>query len=405
MKPRNLMVVQGGGPTAVLNMTLASIIDEAQRMKAFDKIFGARMGTIGLVHGNFAEIGCLGINDLAVMRESPGAILGSSRYAASEQDINKILNSLSRYGITDLLFIGGNGTMLGADHILNGCKRAGYDLRVLGVPKTIDNDIVGTDRCPGYASVARYINQSVQELAADVRSLPQPVSILETMGRSVGWIAASSALIKRNEQDAPHLVYIPEVAFNHDQFIEAIDRTVTRNGWALVVVAEGICDVSGNYVYQVVDSARDDGLRRPLTGGVGQYLAELVSERLGMRCRCEKPGLLGRVSMSHRSLQDMQDADLVGRQAVQGLLDGHSGEMVVLLELDHKITTKFAFISFQEVAGKERKIPSRWLSGDKSSIPVNQDFYTYLNPLIGKFARYDFCSSFCSYERGGIEYE
>lgn len=405
MKARNLMIVQGGGPTAVLNLTLASILEEAQSVKVFNKILGARMGTIGLVHSDFVEIGSLGRNDLGIMRESPGAVLGSSRYGAGDQDIKKIVFELVRRGITDLLFLGGNGTMLGADRILRECKRNGYDLRVLGVPKTIDNDIVGTDRCPGYGSAARYIAQSVQELAADVRSLPQPVSILETMGRSVGWIAASSAIAKRSEQEAPHLIYIPEIAFHCDQFIDAVDRAVTCNGWAVVVVAEGIRNANGSFVYQISDSAQADGLSRPLTGGVGQYLAELISRRLKIRCRCEKPGLLGRTSMIHRSLQDMEDASLVGRQAVQGLLDERSGEMVALREISRISTDKFSFMPFCEVAGKERKIPSHWLKEIKSSVPVCQDFYSYLNPLIGELVKYESCFLSTNYDKKVIGYE
>ena len=276
--------------------------------------------------------------------------------------------------------------MRGAEVISRFCHQSGYDVRVLGVPKTVDNDIAATDRCPGYASAARYIAQATRDLGMDVRSLPQPISILETMGRSVGWLAAAAAAGKRDERDAPHLVYLPERPFDMEEFLASLDRIVARQGWAIVAVSEGIRDRNGKFVYQVEDPAQRDPLKRPFTGGVAQFLSETVASRLKMRCRSEKPGLLGRASILHASAQDMKDADLVGRAAVRGLLAGESEKMVSLLPLENPGKTGYCFVPLDQVAEVERPIPAEWTCN--AAIPVSDKFFQYVRPLIGDLVPY-----------------
>jgi ATP-dependent phosphofructokinase / diphosphate-dependent phosphofructokinase len=384
MTERNLLVVQGGGPTQVLNATLAAIVEEAQGR--FQRILGARSGIKGLVAGGEVDLARLSATDLNLLRVSPGAALGSSRAKPSPDDLARLLDYLRRNNVRDLLFLGGNGTMRGAETVNRFCREQGHNVRVLGVPKTVDNDIAVTDRCPGYASAARYIAQSTRDLGMDVRSLPQPVSILETMGRSVGWLAAAAAAGKCEEFDAPHLVYLPERAFDMDEFLSSLDRVVARQGWAIVVVAEGIRDRNGNYVYQVADPAQTDPLQRPITGGVAQFLSEGVARHLKMRCRSEKPGLLGRASILHASAQDQKDADLVGRAAVRGLLAGETEKMVALLPLDAQRDTGYEYVALERVAEVERPIPAEWI-GD-GAIPVEESFFRYLGPLVGELVPY-----------------
>jgi ATP-dependent phosphofructokinase / diphosphate-dependent phosphofructokinase len=382
MTAQNLLVVQGGGPTQVLNTTLAAIVAEARGK--FDHIYGARSGIKGFVNGGVADLGAFSAADLELLRCSPGAALGSSRAKPASDDLARLLELLRKLNVRQLLFLGGNGTMHGAQVISRFCRDAGMDVQVLGVPKTVDNDIAGTDRCPGYASAARYIAQSARDLGSDVRSLPQPVSILETMGRSVGWLAAASAAGKRNDGDAPHLVYLPERAFEMETFLADLDRIVARLGWAVVAVSEGIRDRDGKYVYQVTDPAQSDPLARPITGGVAQFLSEAVAQQLKMRCRSEKPGLLGRSSMLHAAPQDLKDADLVGRVAVRGLLAGETENMVSLKPLSEPGETGYTFVPLSEVAQVERPIPAEWTH--EGAIPVGDAFFQYLNPLIGELA-------------------
>ncbi len=386
MTARNLLVVQGGGPTQVLNTTLAAIVEEAQAHGRFEHVYGARRGISGFLRDEIVDLGRLHAADLAMLRATPGAALGSSRAKPSEQELARLPELLGHYEVRDLLFVGGNGTMRGAEVIGRICHDAGHDAQVLGVPKTVDNDIAVTDRCPGFASAARYIAQSTRDLGMDVRSLPQPVSILETMGRSVGWLAAAAAAGKRDEQDAPHLVYLPERPFDMDDFLSSLDGIVARQGWAIVVVSEGIRDADGKYVFQVDDPAQSDPLQRPITGGVAQFLSEAVARNLKMRCRSEKPGLLGRASMLHAAPQDLKDADLVGRAAVRGLLAGETGKMVALLPLCDAGETGNSFVPLDAVAEVERPIPAEWTRD--GAIPVGDEFFQYLEPLIGELVPY-----------------
>ncbi|MFZ0338504.1 MAG: diphosphate--fructose-6-phosphate 1-phosphotransferase [Terracidiphilus sp.] len=386
MTARNLLVVQGGGPTQVLNTTLAAIVEEAQARGKFERIFGAKRGIYGFLRSETVDLGKLQAADLALLRATPGAALGSSRAKPTEEELAKLPELLRRHEVHDLLFMGGNGTMRGAEVISRICREAGHDARVLGVPKTVDNDIAVTDRCPGFASAARYIAQSTRDLGMDVRSLPQPVSILETMGRSVGWLAAAAATGKRDEQDAPHLVYLPERPFDMDDFLSSLDGIVARQGWAIVAVSEGIRDRNGKYVYQVEDPAQSDSLNRPITGGVAQFLSEEVARHLKMRCRSEKPGLLGRASMLHAAPQDLKDADLVGRGAVRGLLAGETGKMVALLPLRDVGENGYSFVPLDAVAEVERPIPATWTRD--GAIPVGDEFFQYLEPLIGELVPY-----------------
>src|SRR5690242_12214288 len=382
---RNLLVVQGGGPTQVLNATLAGILREAQADQRIAAILGARWGMQGLARGDVLSLSEMTDAHLDLLSRTPGSVLGSSRFRPREEDLARVLGFLKELAITDILFIGGNGTQAGAELVSRYCRESGFKAQVIGVPKTVDNDLGGTDRCPGYGSAALYAAQSARDLGNDLRGLPQPISILETMGRSVGWIAAAAAAGKRDEQDAPHLVYVPEKAFEMDRFLGDLDEIVTRLGWAVVVVAEGIQDKDGRLVFQTMEPAQADPLQRPLTGGVAQFLAENVARNLTKRCRSEKPGLLGRASPMHLAPRDLLDADAAGRYAVRSLLAGESDKMVSLLPLrDAMGASECSLVAIHEVAGMERPIPAAWIRD--AAIPVTDEFFDYVNPLIGELA-------------------
>lgn len=370
----------------MLNATLAAIVSEARACRAFERIWGARSGMKGLLNGEAIDLGRMSPAEVETMRTSPGAALGSSRAKLSGEDLERLAKCLGANDVHDMLIAGGNGGMRGAEIVSRHCRESGCEVRVLGVPKTVDNDIAVTDRCPGYASAARYVAQSTRDLGMDVRALPQPVSILETMGRSVGWLAGAAAAGKRDEQDAPHLVYVPEKPFEMERFLADLERIVARQGWAIVVVAEGIRDAKGQFVYQVADAAQADPLGRPITGGVAQYLAEAVARNLKMRCRSEKPGLLGRTSMLHAAAQDWKDAELVGRAAVRGLLQDETDKMVALRPLNCAHEYGYEYVPLEHVAEVEKPIPAGWTAD--AAIPVTEDFFEYLRPLTGSLLQY-----------------
>ena len=385
----NLLILQGGGPTPVVNATLASALSEAYS-RGKRKIFGAHHSIEGLISDQLIDLSNLTAAQLKRLSRTPGATLGSSRVKATEQDMQGIMGRLRRLDIHEALFIGGNGTMRAAHAFSDFCRAGRYELRIIGVPKTIDNDIQGTDRCPGYGSAARYVAQSTRDLGLDVRALPQPVSIFETMGRSVGWLAAASAIAKRDAQDAPQLVCLPEIPFVVDKFLAVLDRILRKQNWAVVVVCEGIRDGAGNPVYETPELSQADALMRPMPGGVARHLATIVTRELKVRCRDEKPGLIGRASMLHASTQDLADAEFVGAAAVCALDEGHSDRMVSLSPLKRAGEPSSTLVPLASISGSDRLVPQDWLCD--SDVPVNHKFLKYAQPLIGELLDYEFAA-------------
>ena len=378
----NVLVLQGGGPTPVVNTSLFGVVDEARRSGEFARVLGARRGFEGLIRNDVLDFATVSDADLQQQRQSPGASLGSTRHKLSDADITTILDRLDAHDIGALLVIGGNGTLRGADLI---SRAANSKLRVIGVPKTIDNDIPGTDRCPGFASAARHAAQQVRDLGMDVRTLPQPVSIFETMGRTTGWLAGSTILGKLDADHAPHLIYLPETPFEVEKFVADVDRVVKRLGWCVAVVNEGIRTASGAPVYEVADASQRDALGRAMPGGVAVHLANVATRQLKIRCRWEKPGLTGRASMLHVAPQDLIDAEVVGRAGVRAAIEGRRGVMVALTPLGSPQPTNF--VPLADHAGGERVIPRDWLDA-QSDTAVARPFIDYVRPLIGDLAEY-----------------
>jgi ATP-dependent phosphofructokinase / diphosphate-dependent phosphofructokinase len=392
MSQGNLLLVQAGGPTQVLNETLCAALDEAGRHNSGATVYGSRRALQGMIRGDLVDLSFLSATQIEQIRRSPGAALGSSRLKPTEEQLAATIQYLRERDIHQAIFIGGNGTMHAAHEIRQFARQQNYELRVMGAPKTIDNDINATDRCPGYASAARYIAQSTRDLGMDLRSLPQPVTILETMGRGVGWVAAASALARRDPQgnlrnDAPHLVYIPEVAFDIECFLSRLDAILKEQGWAVVVVAEGIRDKQGKPVYENADPSMADAVKRPMVGGVARFLAETAARELKIRCRDEKPGLLGRASVLHVAPQDRIDAELVGREAYRALVAGEDEKMVALEPLRADEQAGFTLVPFEQVTGPERTIPREWTAN--GPLPINERFTEYLRPLVGELLEYE----------------
>lgn len=383
MHSDGLIIVQGGGPTAVFNASLAGIVSEAQQLR-FGNIYGARFGMKGLCSGDVINLTSLTPTALEAIRVSPGAALGTSRFKPSEEDLDNCIQVMQSHAIGRMIFLGGNGTMGGGQRFLEFCASRGFSLQIMGAPKTIDNDIRATDRCPGYGSAARYVAQSMIDLSMDLQSLPQPVSVMETLGRDVGWLAAASMLAKQHPDDAPHIVCIPEVPFVLDDFLQRIDATVKRIGWASAVVSEGTCYADGTPVFEQKLSSGGKIPLRPLIGGIAQHLSGLIGERLGLRCRSEKPGLIARSGSPYVSTQDRADAELTGRECVRALAAGASGCMVSLRSIGSD--PAFELLPLTEAAGPRRAIPQEWLRHD--GLAVNDAFLEYVRPIVGPLQRY-----------------
>jgi 6-phosphofructokinase len=388
----NLLVAQLGGPTAVVNSSLRGVIEAATGADGVDRVLGARNGVTGIVEDALLDLGRESAATVRALSSTPGAALGSCRREMSEDDFEAVLDTLDAHDVAHCLFIGGNGTMALAGEIADRVGRAGMDVRVLGVPKTVDNDIAATDHCPGYGSAARYYAVTAREVGVDVATLPPPVTIFETMGRDTGWLAAATALAGPDPGDPPHLVYVPEAAFDIDQFLDDVARVYEELGYVFVAVGEGLRDENGDPVSAGTSEAQRDATGKPLPGGVGEWLSRQVSEELGLRARCEKPGLCGRASIALQSATDREEAIRVGEAAVERATAGHSGEMMALERDDEEYRAEVSPVPFAAVSGT-RELPDRFL--DDSGAGVSEAFLEYARPLAGDdFPEYEGLAEF-----------
>lgn len=385
MAAGNLLVAQGGGPTAVINCSLVGVIEEAKRLKTkgIGKIIGARQSIDGLIDENLIDLGKENPSSLKQIYNTPGAALGSCRRSMKEEDYGRILEVFKKYDIRYFLYIGGNGSMHTAFKIEQLAQHIEYDLRVIGIPKTIDNDLAYTDHTPGFGSAARYVASVTREIGLDIKSLPTPVSIIETLGRNTGWLAAASSLAKEEEGDAPNLIYFPERPFMLDSFLADVEKVYGRYGRAVIVVSEGLKDESGLYLGGVKAEASKDGFGRNLPGGAASFLAEQISERLKLRARSEKPGLAARTSIEYVSTVDQSEAFLAGKAAVQYAVQGKSGVMITLKREDNiKYRCGISDIPLEKVAIAEKLLPVEFINSEGNY--ATAAFIEYCRPLIGK---------------------
>lgn len=389
-----VLVLQSGGPTAVGNACLAAVVAEARETGRGDaaQILGARHGLKGLLAQDYVDLNA--VADWGGIASSPGAALGSSRYRPDEEEIGQIVETLARRGIRNVVMIGGNGTMSAAATLFAAGESAGYELGVAGIPDTIDNDVPGTEICLGYGSCARYTTQTVVDVAADVRSLPTPVSIVEVMGRNAGWVAAATALARREvaDADAPHRIYLPEVPVEPQRILEDVRTQFGRAGWVVLVVSEGIVDTEGNSLAGAAPVPGVGGFGGAMVGDVGPSLARLVTTELGLRARTEKPGLAARAAPHFVSALDRRCAEAAGRFAVSRLREGGGGFMVSLrlardgnggVVAGTEVTPVCRSVAFasRSVNGGERVIPADFL---RENGEPGEEFLEYVRPLVGE---------------------
>ena len=316
---QNVLVVHGGGPTAVINASLYGVIEEAKRNPEVGKVYGAIGGTGAIFSETFIDLTSFDDEKLKLLLHTPASAIGSSRYPLYEKDYEKMVDIFKKHDIKYVLLNGGNGTMDACGHIYEVCKD--QDIKVVGIPKTIDNDIAMTDHSPGYGSAARFIAASTREVGEDVKSLPIHVCIMEAMGRNAGWITAASALARRKQGDAPHLIYLPERNFNEDEFLEDVSRLQKKQGGVVVLVSEGLHDANGESIVPPIFKSE----RAVYYGDVSSHLANLVVKKLGVKARSEKPGLCGRASVALQSPVDREEARQAGTVALRSAVEGNSG--------------------------------------------------------------------------------
>lgn len=322
---KNVLVVHGGGPTSVMNTSLYGVLLEAKKHKEIGAVYGALGGMEGILKENLFNLTAIPDEELEKLLYTPGTVLGTSRYPITQEDYDGMARVMQKYNIGYLLPNGGNGTMDACGNLYKACTKLGNStVKVIGIPKTIDNDIAITDHTPGYGSAARYMAGTVREIGEDVKSLPIHVCVMEALGRNSGWITAASALARKKKGDAPHLIYTPEKPFQEKEFLEDVKKLYDEIGGVVVVVSEGLKNEKGDPVVKPVFKTD----RAIYYGDVSAHLANLVIKKLGIKARNEKPGLCGRASIAWQSPVDRDEARLAGETALQFALQGKQGVMV-----------------------------------------------------------------------------
>lgn len=371
----NLLVVHGGGPTAVLNASLYGVIGEAQKNPDIKKIYGAIGGSEAILTENFLDMGELEDEKIELLLQTPGTAIGSSRFPLEQEQYEAMVDILKKNDIKYVLFNGGNGSMDTCGKVSKVCADEG--IYVVGIPKTMDNDISIIDHAPGFPSAAKYIATVTKEVGADVKSLPIHVCVIEAMGRNAGWITAASVLARKEPGDAPHLVYLPERNFKEEEFLEDVKRLYDELGGVVVVVSEGLRNEKGESIVPPIFKTD----RAVYYGDVSAYLAELVIKKLGIKARSEKPGLCGRTSMLLQSKVDREEAVLVGREAVKAAVAGHTGVMVgIRRKGGEEYGIETPLIPIEEVMLNERVMPEDYIN--ERGNDITESFARWCKPLI-----------------------
>jgi len=372
---KSLVFAQSGGPTSVINASCYGIISEAKKHGL--KVYASKFGIEGILKDNLIDITDISDEDLNTLRYSPSAAFGSCRYKLKEGDFEKICQTFDKYQIGYFLYIGGNDSMDTAHRLSENVKNTGRDIKVIGIPKTIDNDLTNTHFCPGYGSAAKFIATSVREMALDADVYDkESVTIVEVMGRDSGFLAAASALARDEVVDAPHLIYLPEIPFEEDAFLKDVERVFQKKGKVFIVTSEGIKDKNGNYAF--LREAKSDVFGNVQMGGVGRYLEHLVKENITKRVKVIEFSIIQRCAAHAASLVDNQVAAMVGRAGVEKILNGICDVMISIQKTDAGFDA--VTVPLSKVANVTKSFPKEWIDMDNRW--VTQEAIEYMLPLI-----------------------
>lgn len=379
---------QSGGPTSVINASAAGVIQEALKQECITAVYGMAHGIKGLLNEMFYDMSKEDPYELDLLKTTPSSALGSVRYKLKhfeedETDYKRILEVFKKYDIRYFFYNGGNDSMDTCNKVSKYMQKVGYECRVMGVPKTIDNDLWGTDHCPGYGSAAKYIATSTMEVYHDARVYDTGmITILEIMGRNAGWLTAASALAA-HKGNGPDLIYLPELAFDMDKFLEDVMRIYKENGKVIIAVSEGIKDKDGKYISEYgTDLAQSkDAFGHSQLGGLAATLANIVKNKTGAKVRGIEFSLLQRCAAHLGSLTDVNESYLSGQTAVKAAVEGTTDKMVAFERAEgaeYKCTTKL--IDLTDVANTEKKIPREWINAEGNGL--NEKYIKYALPLI-----------------------
>ncbi|MGQ9555224.1 MAG: 6-phosphofructokinase [Anaerolineae bacterium] len=382
----NLVVAQSGGPTAVINASVAGVAEEAFKYEdVITGVYGSLHGIEGILYENLIDLGKEERATISRLVETPAAALLSCRHKLTEADYDRILQVFKAHDIRYFFYIGGNDSMDTAHRVGVLAAQSGYEMRAIGIPKTIDNDLAFTDHCPGFGSAARWVASSVRDAGLDTEAIGvvDKIKIVEIMGRNAGWITAASALGRDHEDAAPHLIYVPEKPINMDRFLNDVQRVYDRLGYCLITVCEGAKGEDGKPLQASTSAVDVDSFGHAQMGGVADYLCKVIANRLKLKARFDKPGTIQRVSALLASSVDRREAYGVGAVAVRHALAGVSGKMVTIERISNEpYASDFGLVELEKVANAEKLIPDEFLA--ESGNDVTPAFIQYARPLIGE---------------------
>ena len=378
---------QSGGPTSVINASAAGVFLEALKQEQITAVYGAEHGIRGILEEKLFDMSKEDISELELLKNTPSSALGSVRYklkplSVDDTDYKRLLEVFKKYNIRYFFYNGGNDSMDTCNKISKFMQSNGYECNVIGVPKTIDNDLFGTDHCPGYGSVARYVATSMMEVYLDTHVYDTGlITIVEAMGRNAGWITAAASLASLKGY-GPDLIYLPEQVFDVDQFVEEVKEVAAKkNNKVIVVISEGIKDRDGKYISEYLASVNKDSFGHAQLGGTATILAGIINEKTGIKVRPIEFSLLQRCAAHVGSGRDVEEAFNAGKMAVKYAVEGETDKMVIFdRQPGNEYKVEYKLVNLELAANTEKKVPDAWILPNHKGL--TKDFYDYALPLI-----------------------
>ncbi len=383
-----LVFAQSGGPTSVINASAAGVFIEGLKSKQITAVYGAAHGIRGILEEEFYDMSKEDVKELMLLKNTPSSALGSVRYKlkdanVDDTDYKRLLEVFKKYNVRYFFYNGGNDSMDTCNKISKYMQKSGYEMNVIGVPKTIDNDLYGTDHCPGFASAAKYISTSIMEINLDAKVYDTPmVCVIEAMGRNAGWLTASAALANYKGLGAD-LIYLPEVDFDVDKFVEDVKAVCAKNNnKCIAVVSEGIHDKNGTLICEALgETGARDSFGHAQLGGVAAQLASLIKAKTGFKTRGIELSLMQRCASHCASKTDIEETFGAGRQAVKAAVAGETDKMVCYSrKAGDKYVCEYKLLPLELAANTEKTVPLEWITNNGTGI--SDEFVKYALPLI-----------------------
>ena len=381
----NMLIAHGGGPTPVINSSLLGAVREAKKHPEIETVYGARFGAEGILAGDLIDLGAVPDEQLDLLARTPASAIGSCRRKLTDADYPAVLECFKKFNIRYFFYNGGNDSMDTCNKIYQLATQSGYELRVIGIPKTIDNDLAVTDHCPGFGSAAKYIAASTKEVIRDAMGLSykrKMITIMEIMGRNAGWLTGATALAKTEDCCGPDLIYLPEIPFDVDRFLKKCSDLLEKKPSIVIAVSEGIKVPDGRYVCQLAGGSDyvDAFGHRQLAGTAG-YLASFLAAKTGCKTRAVELSTLQRSASHMASRVDINEAFMVGGAAVKAADEGDSGRMVVIDRVsDDPYMSAAGIYDVHKIANNEKLVPRFWVNREGNY--VTREFIDYVEPLI-----------------------